>query len=107
MGPTVTKHGRSVNLNLKKHLIASGIVSVEDGFNACRSNVTVKIQRLKNGVWKTVGTDQTTSNGKYKEVLNDKTGTYRAIAKKEALNGGGDICRADTSAPANHRHLRS
>lgn len=103
-GPTVTKHGRSVNLNLERHLIASGIVSVEDGFNACRSNVTVMIQRLKNGVWKTVGTDQTTSNGKYKEVLNDKTGKYRAIAKKEALNGGGDICKADTSAPANHRH---
>ena len=31
-----------MNLNLKKHLIATGTVSVGDGFNACRSNVTVK-----------------------------------------------------------------
>ena len=34
--PAVTKHTRSVNLNLKKHLIATGTVSVGDGFNACR-----------------------------------------------------------------------
>jgi hypothetical protein len=101
---TVTKHGRSVNLNLKKHLIASGTVTVADGFNACRSHVTVKIQRLKRGVWKTVGSDQTTGNGKYKEVLADKTGKYRAIAKKKVLNGGDDICKADTSSPANHHH---
>ena len=101
---TVTKHGRSVNLKLKKHLVASGTVSVGDGFNACRANVTVKIQRLKNGVWKTVGTDQTTGNGKYKEVLDDKTGKYRAIAKKEVLNGGDDICMADTSTPRTHNH---
>ena len=93
-----------MTLNLKKHLIASGTVHVGDGFNACRSHVTVKIQRLKNGVWKTVGTDQTTANGKYKKVLNDKTGKYRAIAKKKVLNGGDDICMADTSAPRNHHH---
>ena len=39
------------DLALKKHLVASGTVKVTDGFNACRSNVTVKIQRLKNGAW--------------------------------------------------------
>ena len=101
---TVTKHTRSVNLNLKQHLIATGTVSVGGGFNACRANVTVKVQRLKNGVWKTVGTDQTTGNGKYKEVLDDKTGKYRAIAKKKVLNGGDDICKADTSPTRNHNH---
>jgi hypothetical protein len=103
-GPPVTKHSRSVNLNLKKHLIASGIVSVRDGYDACRSNVTVKIQRQKNGVWKTVGTDQTKGNGAYRQVLNDRTGKYRAIAKKEVLNDGVDICKVDRSVPANHRH---
>jgi hypothetical protein len=101
---TVTKHQRSVSLALKKHLIARGTVSVGDGFTACRSNVTVKIQKQKNGVWKTVGTDQTTGTGKYKEVLVDRAGKYRAIAKKEVLNGGDDICRADTSPTRNHHH---
>jgi IPT/TIG domain-containing protein len=103
-GPTVTKHNRSVNLNLKNHLVATGTVKVADGFNACRANVTVKIQRLKNGTWVNVGTDQTTGNGKYKEVLNDKTGKYRAVAKKKTLNGGDDVCKADTSPTKKHHH---
>lgn len=99
---TVKKHNRSVSLKLHGHLIASGTVSVAGGFNACRSKVTVKIQRLTNGVWKTVGTDQTTGTGKYKKVLNDETGKYRTIAKKKVLNGGHDICKAAKSAPRNH-----
>ncbi len=53
-GPT--KHNRNVTLKLKGHLTASGKVTVGDGFNACRSNVKVVIQHLKNGVWKNVGT---------------------------------------------------
>jgi hypothetical protein len=100
----VTKHTRSVSLALRKHLIARGTVHVADGFNACRANVTVKIQRLKNGVWRTVGTDQTSANGSYKRALADKTGKYRAIAKKKVLNGGDDICKAATSAPRRHHH---
>ena len=51
----VTKHNRNVTLKLKGHLTASGKVTVGDGFNACRSNVKVVIQRLKNGAWKNVG----------------------------------------------------
>lgn len=100
----ITKHDRSVNLKLTKHLIASGTVRVTDGFNACRSHVTVKIQHLKDGNWKSVGTDQTASDGTYKKVLADETGKYRAIAQKKVLNGGGDVCRADTSGTASHHH---
>ena len=100
----VTKHTRSVSLTLKHHLIATGVVTVADGFNACRSNVTVKIQRLTNGVWKTVGTDQTTGLGKYKKAIGDKVGKYRALAKKEVLNGGADVCVKDLSPTRNHHH---
>ena len=100
----VTKHKRTVTLALKKHLVASGTVKVKDGFNACRSNVTVKIQRLKNGAWTGVGSDKTAGNGNYKVNLKDKTGKYRAIAKKKTLNGGDDICVADTSKTVKHTH---
>jgi hypothetical protein len=100
----VTKHKRTVTLALKKHLVASGTVKVSDGFNGCRSNVTVKIQRLKNGAWTGVGSDKTSGNGDYKVNLNDKTGKYRAIAKKKTLNGGDDICVADTSKTVKHTH---
>jgi hypothetical protein len=101
---TATKHQRSVTLKLKGDLTASGTVKVADGFNACRSNVTVEIQRLKNGTWTKVGSDKTTSDGKYKKALDDKTGKYRAIAKKKTLNGGDDICVADTSPTVKHTH---
>ncbi len=36
--------------------------------------------------------------------LKDKTGKYRAIAKKKSLNGGDDICVADTSTTVKHTH---
>jgi hypothetical protein len=101
---TVTKHQRSVTLKLKKHLTASGTVKVADGFNACRSHVTVKIQRMQNGEWKTVGSDQTTGDGKFKETVKDKTGKYRALAKKTSLEGGDDICVADSSPTVKHKH---
>jgi hypothetical protein len=101
---TVTKHQRSVSLKLKGHLTASGTVKVADGFNACRSDVTVEIQRLKNGNWTKVGSDKTTSDGKYKEALEDKPGKYRAIAKKKTMNGGDDICVKDTSPTVKHQH---
>ena len=91
-----------MSLKLKGHLTASGKVNVGDGFNACRSHITVQIQRLKNGDWKTVGSDQTTSDGKYEEALDDKSGKYRASVKKLTLNGGDDICVADTSAAVKH-----
>jgi hypothetical protein len=104
VGTAVKKHQRSVNLKLKGSMTASGTVKVADGFNACRSNVTVEIQRLKNGTWTKVGSDKTTSDGKYKKALEDKSGKYRAIAKKKTLNGGNDICVADTSPTVKYTH---
>ncbi len=91
-GSTVTKHKRSVTLKLKGSLVASGVVKVNDGFNACRSGVSVKIQYLKNGTWKTVGSDKTSSDGKYSKNIEDKNGKYRAMIGKKTLNGGDDVC---------------
>lgn len=98
------QHDRSVTLQLKNHLTAKGIVSVGDGFIECRSDVTVKIQRLKNGNWKTVGTDSTTGVGHYRVNLTDKPGKYRASIAEDELNGGSDTCDADTSPTAIHHH---
>jgi hypothetical protein len=100
--PTVVRHDRTVTLKLRHSLVASGQVSVSDGFAACASDVTVKIQRFVHGSWHTVGTDQTSSTGKYSKSLPDRAGKYRAVAVKEVLNSGADVCKPDTSATVNH-----
>ena len=93
-----------MTLKLKGQLTASGTVKVNDGFNGCRSGVTVKIQYLKNGTWKTVGSDKTSSDGKYKKTVEDKSGKYRAMIGKKTLNGGDDVCVKDTSPTVKHTH---
>ena len=103
----------TLNLTLEPHpfgggngLIASGWVKVPDGFNACRSYVTVKIQHWNRlmGSWKTVGTRLTSREGKYKKVVAGfdpvNPGKYRAWAPRQVRHSGDDICTADKSAPA-------
>ena len=97
-------HNRSLTFALKNHLTAKGKVTVGDGFIECRADMTVKIQRLKGGKWKTVGTDTTTGVGNYRVNISDKTGKYRASIAKAELNGGDDICGAAKSATVSHRH---
>ena len=110
----VAKHRRSVTLNFSlegrpfgggSDLIASGWVKVSDGFNACRSDVTVKIQHWNKlmGSWKTVGTRLTSHEGKYKKVVAGfdpvHPGKYRVWAPRQVRHSGDDICTADKSAP--------
>ena len=66
--------------------------------------MTVQIQRLKNGIWTKVGSDKTTSDGKYSKALEDKSGKYRAMVGKKTLNGGDDICVKDTSPTVKYTH---
>ena len=103
-GPTVTKHGRSVNLHLRKHLVATGVVHVADGFNACRSHVIVKIQRLNKHVWKTITKVRTRMNGRYWKHLEDRSGKYRAVARKKMRHNGADVCKVDWSAPVRYHN---
>lgn len=103
-GVTSGQHDRSITLLLKNRLTAKGRLTVQDGFNDCRSDATVKIQRLTGGTWKTVGTDRTTGVGNYRVNVADKPGKYRAFVKKQELNGGSDICSAVTSKPVTHHH---
>jgi IPT/TIG domain len=97
-------HSRSITLTLKKHLVAKGVVSVGDAFTACVAGVPVKIQRKTSSGWKNVGSTTTSSTGTYKKSVKDKTGKYRAQAKKITLNTGADICKKATSPVRKHSH---
>ena len=99
-----TVHSRSVTLTLKKHVVAKGVVNVGDTFTACEASVPVKIQRRVNGSWKNVGSATTSASGSYSKKVKDKTGKYRAQAKKVTLNNGADVCKKATSPVRKHTH---
>jgi subtilisin-like proprotein convertase family protein len=94
-----TAHDRSVTLSLKKHLVAKG--QVNSDFGACESGVQVKIQRNKNGNWKTIATDTTGNDGSYKDQIGDKEGKYRALVPKFSPDAA-DTCSKDKSPVVKH-----
>ncbi len=100
--PTI--HQRTITLDLRRHLVARGLVTVNDGFGVCASNVPVKIQRLRDGRWRTVDIAQTNTDGTYRERIPDRVGTYRAVATRVELNGGADVCARDRSPRERHSH---
>jgi IPT/TIG domain len=100
----VVVHPRAITLNLVRHLVARGTVTATDGFAACTSNVPVKIQRLRNGTWRTIDTTQTDGAGLYREHIADRVGVYRSVAKRVELNNGHDVCARDRSPRERHTH---
>ncbi len=94
LGPT---HPRTVSLRLARHLVTSGLVLVSDGFTACKQNVTVRIQRLVSGNWRTVAEVMTANDGSYRARVADRIGKYRARAIRTVL-ASGDVCGRATSA---------
>lgn len=95
-------HARSVTLSLSGHLRASGNVIAVDDFQACEDGVAVKIQRRRNGVWRTLKVVTTDADGHFGTRLRDRQGLYRARAVK--LANTQDVCRRATSPRRRHRH---
>jgi len=96
---------RDVSLKLRGgSLTAKGRVeAVEGGFVGCAQRVPVKIQRKGSGAWKTVGRDRTSPEGRYRERLKDRPGSYRAKARKARAGESDDeICRRASSAIREH-----
>lgn len=99
-GPTT--HDRSVTLNLRSHLVARGRVTSD--FDACESNVTVRIQRRRSGGgWRTVESDTTRADGRYRERIPDRAGRYRALVPRFAPDAD-DVCLRDVSPRRRHTH---
>ena len=102
---TVTAtHERTISLDLRRHLVATGMVVANDGFAACAANVPVKIQRLRSGTWRTIDTTLTDVAGSYRERVRDRVGAYRAVAVRVELNSGADVCARDRSPRERHTH---
>lgn len=78
----VVTHDRSVTLGIKgaRRMVASGRVTAEDDFEACFSEVPVRLQRKGSTRWTTVTATTTDTSGNYRVTTKDRTGTYRALA---------------------------
>jgi plastocyanin len=95
---------RTVSLNLKEHLKASGRVKApDDGSDACITNIKVTVQKKKKGKgWKNVESDRTNADGKYSVGIPDKEGKYRASIGTDV--SGQLICNKAKSDSEKHKH---
>lgn len=84
------RHGRTVSLAFHGNR-AEGRVKATDGFTGCAANVPVRIQHRSGNGWRTVATTRTASSGRYSRIINNRHGTYRAVAPK-VKKGGTDVC---------------
>lgn len=100
--PTI--HARTITLNLRRHLVARGRVTVNDGFAECASTVPVKIQRFRDDRWRIVDTTRTNAEGFYRQRIPDRVGRYRSVAVRRELGGGADVCARDRSPRRSHSH---
>jgi hypothetical protein len=95
---------RTLGLTLKKHLRATGTLSVDGGPAECIATIEVKIQKKKaGGGWRTLKTDATNGLGVFRASLPDKKGTYRAKVAKLTVDDL-NLCGGATSAKKKHRH---
>jgi hypothetical protein len=100
---TGNQHDRSITFKITKAGKTSGVVSsTEDpAFTDCVAAVPVKIQRKKNGAWKTVGKTTTTDTGSYTKKVKNPKGKqkFRALAPKVSLGEPvTDVCLKAKSA---------
>ena len=101
----VQTHEREVTLELRRHLVAVGRITAQDGFDNCEAGVTVRVQRRRpHGGWRGVGVDRSNTKGVFRERVGDRPGVYRAIAVRKELNGGNNVCLRDLSPRVKHRH---
>jgi len=92
-----------VTLDLRRHLVATGRIMAQDGFEDCEDGVTAVQRRRPQGGWRGVGTDTSNASGVFRERVSDRPGVYRAVAVREVLNGGNDVCLRDRSPGVKHR----
>jgi hypothetical protein len=99
--------GRSINLVLGGHLVATGRVSGPDERHparprACTDGVAVELQRRRSEGWATIKERDTGSDRRYHMRVPDRQGVYRVTAPE--VDAGAFRCAAVTASPLRHRH---
>jgi hypothetical protein len=102
-GLGVARHARTVTIELVRNLVARGEVATPDAFGPCESGITVKIQRRREGKWRTVDTTVTDALGLYREPIPDRAGRHRALIDRLVLDNGANICHRAHSPGVGNR----
>ncbi len=98
------RHRRALSFALQRHLVATGRLTVADGFVGCLRNASLRVQRRQGSRWLTVRTSRTGAAGRYSVRLPDRAGLYRTQAAATRPGSGGHACLAATSPTRRHRH---
>ena len=80
-------HQRSLSLRIRAHR-AAGTVHVADSYAACRSGVTVIVQRRTTGAWTNLRRVRTDKAGNFAASIPKGRASYRALAPETTINGG-------------------
>jgi uncharacterized protein (DUF2141 family) len=90
--PTKVRHDRRVSIRFthgtgarNNGLVVYGRLRVPDGFNNCRSQQPINIQRRISGRWVTKKTTNTNRKGRYAVEIFDQASRYRAVAVKTKI----------------------
>src|SRR5581483_8177184 len=81
-------HGRTASFRRPKPLVATGTVTVVDGFAPCRQGVWVKVQRKISGTLRTVAGTTTSAAGTFRVRLRNPKGPYRTVLPSQTLPSG-------------------
>jgi hypothetical protein len=76
-------------------VLARGRVFADEEAQACANAVAVEFERLKRGEWRPRGSDRTDDLGRFRAVLTQGRGRYRATAVAFEFTATGVIHRCE------------
>jgi hypothetical protein len=92
-------------LSLKRHIKASGVVTVADGFSGCIPPTVTISYKAFGGTWKAIKDPSVDpATGAYSAKLKDKRGAYQTSVGASSTDT--DSCLAASSAKVRHKHRK-
>ncbi|WP_416956647.1 hypothetical protein ACNKF0_06070 [Nocardioides sp. T5] len=96
-------HGRVLRLRLRKHLVATGVLTASSE-RSCASGQRVEVQRRAGSSWRRVARISTKTDGSFRVSLADRVGRYRATLSPVVLADRWTSCARARSATVRHGH---
>jgi hypothetical protein len=93
---------REISLSLRRHLVATGVLTMIDPQPECQSGNVNILRRYSTG-WRIIFRSSTRDDGSFRVQLPDRSGRYRAELEAKELNESTN-CGEASSDVVRHRH---